>query len=129
MAQLGDWEAKETRFHLDQAKRRAEIRMREGRAKPVDLLALLIRLSEEDKVSGENKNQEDAGLLGLAEEEREEIFEGWELSLREPTQVLEGLDQEGIRELHGDIRMYISLEVDREYLTFWRAMLIICDGR
>ncbi|KAI9225863.1 MAG: cactus-binding C-terminus of cactin protein-domain-containing protein [Piptocephalis tieghemiana] len=134
MAQLGDWEAKETRFHLDQAKRRAEIRMREGRAKPVDLLALLIRLSEEDKMSSEEGQgqggDKDAGsLLGLGKEEREEIFEGWELSLREPTQVLDGLDEKGVKELHGDIRMYISLESDREYLTFWRAMLIICDDR
>ena len=51
LAQMGDWEAKEEEFHLEQAKRRAEIRIKEGRAKPIDILAMNLRLANEpDKV-------------------------------------------------------------------------------
>lgn len=51
LAQMGDWQAKEEEFHLEQAKRRAEIRIRDGRAKPIDILAMNLRLANEpDKV-------------------------------------------------------------------------------
>lgn len=51
LAQMGDWETKEEEFHLEQAKRRAEIRIKEGRAKPIDILAMNLRLANEpDKV-------------------------------------------------------------------------------
>jgi hypothetical protein len=39
---------------LEQAKRRAEIRIKEGRAKPIDILAMNLRLANEpDKVEDE----------------------------------------------------------------------------
>lgn len=47
LAQMGDWQAKEEEFHLEQAKRRAEIRIRDGRAKPIDILAMNLRLANE----------------------------------------------------------------------------------
>lgn len=51
LAQMGDWEAKEEEFHLEQAKKRAAIRIRDGRAKPIDILAMNLRLAyEADKV-------------------------------------------------------------------------------
>ncbi|AQK92765.1 Cactin [Zea mays] len=33
-----DWEKKEEEFHFDQSKVRSEIRLREGRTKPIDVL-------------------------------------------------------------------------------------------
>jgi phage-related minor tail protein len=54
LAQMGDWEAKEEEFHLEQAKQRAAIRIRDGRAKPIDILAMNLRLANEpDKVEEE----------------------------------------------------------------------------
>jgi hypothetical protein len=46
-AALGDWEQKEDAFHLEQAKRRAEIRIKEGRSKPIDILALNMKLAND----------------------------------------------------------------------------------
>jgi hypothetical protein len=40
---MGDWQAKEDEFHLRQAKARAQIRMKQGRAKPIDILAMNLR--------------------------------------------------------------------------------------
>ena len=37
-AELQDWEKKEEEFHFDQSKFRSEIRLREGRTKPIDVL-------------------------------------------------------------------------------------------
>lgn len=47
-AALGDWEAKEDEFHLNQAKVRAQIRIKEGRARAIDILAMNLRWVEED---------------------------------------------------------------------------------
>jgi len=48
---LGDWEAKERKFHLEQAKTRAKIRFREGRIKPIDILALNISSSTDPTIA------------------------------------------------------------------------------
>jgi hypothetical protein len=37
-AEFHDWEKKEEEFHFDQSKVRSEIRLREGRLKPIDVL-------------------------------------------------------------------------------------------
>ncbi|CAM0142374.1 hypothetical protein VKS41_002132 [Umbelopsis sp. WA50703] len=105
LAQMGDWKAKEDEFHLEQAKKRAEIRIREGRAKPIDILAMNMRLANEaDKV-------EDAIDL--------------EVDLDEPYTIFDNLSLAETEELHRDIQMYLSLEKNEESLEFWRAMLIV----
>ncbi|THG10710.1 hypothetical protein TEA_025079 [Camellia sinensis var. sinensis] len=38
-AEFQDWEKKEEEFHFDQSKVRSEIRLREGRTKPIDILS------------------------------------------------------------------------------------------
>ena len=45
LAALGDWQVKEDEFHLEQAKKRAEIRIKENRAKPIDILVMNLRLA------------------------------------------------------------------------------------
>ncbi|CAG8504433.1 14094_t:CDS:10 [Funneliformis mosseae] len=45
-ASMGDWASKEDEFHLEQAKRRAEIRIKENRAKPIDILAINLQVEE-----------------------------------------------------------------------------------
>jgi len=105
LAQMGDWKAKEDEFHLEQAKKRAEIRIREARAKPIDILAMNMRLANEaDKV------EEEVDL---------------EVDLDEPYTIFDNLSLAETEELHKDIQMYLSLEKHEESLEFWRAMLLV----
>ncbi|KAI9322666.1 mid region of cactin-domain-containing protein [Dichotomocladium elegans] len=109
LAQMGDWEAKEEEFHLEQAKRRAEIRLKEGRAKPIDILAMNLRLANEpDKV------EEDVEL---------------EIDLEEPYTIFDNLSLEETEELHEDIQMHLSLEKNEKTLEFWRALIVVADDR
>ena len=47
-----EWEKQEDTFHLQQAKMRSEIRIQDGRAKPIDLLAKYIS-AEDDELAVE----------------------------------------------------------------------------
>ncbi|KAI7868629.1 mid region of cactin-domain-containing protein [Spinellus fusiger] len=109
LAQMGDWQAKEEEFHLEQAKRRAEIRIREGRAKPIDILAMNLRLANEpDKV-----------------EEEVEL----EIDLEEPYTIFDNLTLEETEELHHDIQMHLNLEKNEKTLDFWRALIVVADDQ
>ncbi|KAI7904738.1 mid region of cactin-domain-containing protein [Cokeromyces recurvatus] len=107
LAQMGDWEAKEEEFHLEQAKQRAAIRIRDGRAKPIDILAMNLRLANEpDKVEDE---------VDL------------EIDLDEPYTIFENLSYEDTKELHEDIQMHLALEKNPQSLEFWRAMIVVAE--
>ena len=58
-AQMAEWIAREDDFRLEQAVKRAEIRVRERRAKPIDYLALNLKWSLPP--STENADEEDEG--------------------------------------------------------------------
>ncbi len=70
----------ERKFHLKQAKERAEIRLREGRPKPIDILS---------------KNME----VDLA----------YDFDLRQPYEILLGLSEAQLQELSNDVDMYLEL--------------------
>ncbi|XP_034360892.2 splicing factor Cactin [Arvicanthis niloticus] len=92
------WEEQEDSFHLQQAKLRSKIRIRDGRAKPIDLLAKYISAEEDD----------------LAVE------------MHEPYTFLHGLtvaDMEGLLE---DIQVYLKLEQGKN-MDFWRDMTTITE--
>lgn len=78
-AQMAAWIEKEDDFHLEQAKRRAEIRVRERRAKPIDYLALNLKWSQPPLQPG------DEGY----EEQEEDEGEGLEVDLEEPYAIFE----------------------------------------
>lgn len=118
-AQMEAWHAKEDDFHLEQAMRRAQIRTREGRAKPIDLLALNLKWSK-PHVPGEN------GADGEDEEEDEGV--GMDVDLEEPYLIFDNLTLEETEELYEDITMYISLEKSEANLEFWRAMMVVCSS-
>ena len=114
------WHAKENDFHLEQAMRRAQIRTREGRAKPIDLLALNLKWSKpyipkEDGNADEDDEEEDEGI-------------GMDIDLEEPYLLFENLSLEETEELYEDIQMYISLETDEANLEFWRSMVVVCSA-
>lgn len=106
---LGDWEAKEKQFHLEQARTRAKIRFKEGRIKPIDVLALNIGSSTDPSIA--------------------EHFESIDINmeLEEPYKLFEDLSYKELEELHGDIQYYLDLEQSERNIEFWKALLIICD--
>lgn len=111
-AQMAAWHAKEDDFHLEQAMRRAAIRTREGRAKPIDLLALNLKWSQ-PRTGEEDEDEEDEGI-------------GLDVDLEEPYLIFDNLTLEETEELYEDIEMYISLEKSEANLEFWRAMIVVC---
>ncbi|KAI7820999.1 mid region of cactin-domain-containing protein [Gamsiella multidivaricata] len=114
-AQLGDWQAQEEEFYLKQAKRRAEIRIKSNRAKPIDILAMNIKLIAEDT----EENEED--------EEEDDI--GLEIDVEEPYTIFDNLSLEEVQELLHDIKFYLSLDKADQTTDFWRAMLIVCEDK
>ncbi|CAG8509629.1 3139_t:CDS:10, partial [Cetraspora pellucida] len=107
IAAMGDWASKEDEFHLEQAKRRAEIRIKENRAKPVDILAINLRLADETEV----------------------VDEALEIDMDEPYTIFENLTLPEVEELHQDIQKYLSLERNPNNLDFWRAMIVVCEDK
>ncbi|KAJ1914861.1 hypothetical protein H4219_004601 [Mycoemilia scoparia] len=114
-AQLGDWEDREERFHLEQAKKRAEIRIKEGRERPVDILATNLRLA----------NDEDQEF----ESDDKDVELDLEVEVEEPWKLCQRLGLKDLDELYDDIQMYLSLEKNPVNAEFWRAMLLVCDAQ
>lgn len=115
-AAMSEWVAKEDDFYLEQSKRRAIIRVRENRAKPIDLLALNLRWADPDR---ETKEREKTVVEREQDEEDDEA--GLEIDLEEPYKIFDNLNLAEIEELHHDIQMYLSLEKNESNLDFWRV--------
>lgn len=103
--------AGEDRFVLEQAKRKAVLRVREGRAKPIDWLAVTLRFIEPSRSAFEDD------------------VEATELDVVDPEGVFEGLDDARLEELEKDINIYLTLEKARNNRDFWDTMMIICRDR
>nr|KAJ3420997.1 hypothetical protein HK105_004747 [Polyrhizophydium stewartii] len=106
---VGEWIAKEDDFHLEQAKIRAQIRVKEGRAKPIDVLAINLSLGTDSQLASE------FDALGL------------EMDINEPYLIFKNLSLKETEELHRDIQLYTSLEKDPSNKHFWEAMMVICE--
>ena len=85
-AQMAEWVAKEDDFHLDQAKRRAAIRVRENRAKPIDILSINLKWSDPDRLE-RIRNPDDKGQPSLGDDEDDEA--GLEIDLDEPYHIFD----------------------------------------
>ncbi|KAF1978898.1 hypothetical protein BU23DRAFT_577119 [Bimuria novae-zelandiae CBS 107.79] len=108
-AQEEAWVADEDRFVLQQAKKRAALRVKGGRAKPIDWLAVTLRFVDTTKT--------------LMDEE----VEDHELDVVDPEGVLEGLNQDDLSELEKEIENYLTLETSRSNRDYWTA--ILCKDR
>ncbi|KAH9274936.1 hypothetical protein BASA83_002648 [Batrachochytrium salamandrivorans] len=106
---VGDWISKEDEFHLEQAKIRAQIRVKEGRAKPIDVLAINLSLGFDSQLAQE------FDALGL------------EMDMNEPYLIFRNLSKKETEELHMDIQLYLGLEKSEENKQFWNAMMVVCD--
>lgn len=134
-AQMSAWIDREDDFHLEQAKKRAEIRVRERRAKPIDFLALNLKWSQPPLQPGDEgyeEEQEDEGLgLEVDMEEPYTIFDVRPhlfLSNCRLTSPRQNLTLEDSEELHEDIKMYLSLEKLESNLEFWRSLIIVSSA-
>lgn len=96
------WVADEDRFALQQAKKKAALRVKGGRAKPIDWLAVTLRF-----IDPTEKN--------ILDEE----VEDHELDVVDPEGVLEGLDTSELLELEKEIESYLTLETNRSNRDYW----------
>ncbi|KAI9335166.1 mid region of cactin-domain-containing protein [Zopfochytrium polystomum] len=108
-AALGDWEKREDEFHLGQAKTRAIIRIKEGRAKPIDILAMNISMATDNETA--------SAFEGM----------GLEMDTEEPYLIFQNLTLSEVVELHKDIQLYLAMEQNDGNKSFWTSMLIVCD--
>uniref|UniRef100_A0A7N0TAL9 Splicing factor Cactin n=1 Tax=Kalanchoe fedtschenkoi TaxID=63787 RepID=A0A7N0TAL9_KALFE len=98
-AEFQDWEKKEEEFHFDQSKVRSEIRLREGRTKPIDVLTKNLNPSDD-----------------------------MDIEINEPYMVFRGLTVKEMEELRDDIKMHLDLDrATLTHTKYWEALLIVCD--
>ena len=108
------WLADEDAFVLRQAYKKSQIRVKEGRPKQIDWLAVALRFVDDTRDPFDND---------LAEPDFE---------LTDPESLLDSLDHDQLRELDKDIDVFIALErhektaLKREY---WRAVRSVCRDR
>ncbi|CEH19441.1 Cactin [Ceraceosorus bombacis] len=120
---MSEWVAKEDDFHLQQSRKRAAIRVREGRAKPIDLLAINLKWADPKVLRDKDSRDRDEG------DDEEDDEAGLEIDLEEPYLIFENLSLDEVEELHQDIQMYLTLEKNQQHLDFWKAMVIVCDDK
>lgn len=108
---MREWVAQEDDFVLRQAKKKAEIRVKEGRAKPIDWLAVTLRVVDN------TRNPLD-----------DEIEEA-DLDFVDPDSAFDGLDEAQLSELRKDIDTFEKLETNRQNRDYWRTMQIICKDK
>ena len=99
-AQFEQWQKQEETFHLEQARLRSKIRIQDGRAKPIDLLAQYIN----------DQNLE----------------ESIEMQMHEPYNYISGLSIDDLEDLLVDIKVYNELEKG-ENSGYWEDLTVIVD--
>ncbi|PNT31137.1 hypothetical protein POPTR_006G118700v4 [Populus trichocarpa] len=98
-AEFQDWEKKEEEFHFDQSKVRSEIRLREGRVKPIDVLSKHLNVSDD-----------------------------LDIEIDEPYMVFKGLTAKEMEELHDDIKMHLDMDRKTQtHIDYWEALLVVCN--
>ncbi len=109
--QTRKWVSEEDSFVLKQAKKKADIRVREGRAKPIDWLAVILRVIDPDR--------------DLLDDDEEEV----QHDVVDPEGVFEGLNDAQLLELENEIKSYQVLETNKKNQDYWQTMQIICNDR
>ncbi|KAL6562591.1 hypothetical protein OROGR_003598 [Orobanche gracilis] len=92
------WEKKEQEFQFHQSQLKSQIRIREGRMKPIDMFRKLLISSDDMDI---------------------------EININQPCAVFKGLTVEEMEELHDAIKL--CLDFDRAHIQYWEALLVVCD--
>lgn len=104
--------ADEDKFVLKQAKKKADIRVREGRAKPIDVLAFNLRFIDADRDVFDDDDADD------------------EIEVDAPIKVIQDLSSAAqISELDSNIVSYHVLETDSRNRRYWEALRTLCADR
>jgi hypothetical protein len=101
--QEDQWVAQEDKFVLRQAKRKAILRVRGGRAKPIDWLAVTLH------------------AIDKSDDFLDEAEENGDLDMVDPEGVIQSLNREELEQLEQDIETYLSRELNRTNKEFWRV--------
>ena len=105
---MREWVSKEDEFVLKQSKKKAHIRVKEGRAKTIDWLAVTLGIIDQTKDLLEDEEAED------------------DVEVIDPSGVFEGLSLSQLQELGKDIETYLLLESNNKNRKYWSALLVIC---
>ncbi|KAL8916400.1 MAG: hypothetical protein Q9208_008547 [Pyrenodesmia sp. 3 TL-2023] len=106
--QMRVWVSKEDEFVLKQSKKKAHIRIREGRARSIDWLAVTLDVVDQMKDLLEDDGAESAA------------------DVIDPAGVFEGLSLSELRELGEEIQSYLTLETNPQNRRYWDALRVIC---
>lgn len=100
---MREWVAQEDDFVLKQAKKKAEIRVKEGRAKPIDWLTITLR------------------VIDPTRDPLDDEIADSELDLIDLDGVFEGLSPDQLRDLEADIDTFLTLEKHPKNRDFWKV--------
>lgn len=103
--QMREWVSKEDDFVLQQSKKKAHIRVREGRAKSIDWLAVTL------------------GVIDPTRDPLEEEGNESDVDIVDPSGVFEGLDLSQLQDLGKDIETYLALESNQSNRQYWKVKL------
>lgn len=106
---MREWVSKEDEFVLKQSKKKAHIRIKEGRAKSIDWLAVTLDAVDQTK--------------DLLEDDGAES----DVDVVDPAGVLEGLGLPQLREVGKEIQSYLTLETNPQNRRYWNALKVICQ--
>ena len=107
---MREWVAKEDDFVLQQSKRKARIRVTEGRATSIDWLAVTLAVIDPTRVPlEEDSNESDIDVV-------------------DPSGVFEGLDLSQLQDLGKDIETYMLLESNQNNRRYWKVKPVQADS-
>ncbi|KAJ5988759.1 hypothetical protein N7481_003969 [Penicillium waksmanii] len=109
--QAREWVAQEDIFVLKQAKKKAEIRVKEGRAKPIDWLTVTLR------------------VIDPTRDPMDDEIADSEIDVVDPDGVFEGLSEAELQDLEHEIETFLKLESNAQNRDFWQTMKVICRDR
>mmetsp|Transcript_35503 Transcript_35503/g.68061 ORF Transcript_35503/g.68061 Transcript_35503/m.68061 type:complete len:669 (-) Transcript_35503:338-2344(-) len=100
IAEAVELEKKEEEFHLNQAKERSTIRLKEGRAKPIDILYKNLNADPRD----------------------------FDLNVDQPMLIFSGLTHKEMLALRTDIKQHLDLSTAGFHQEFWQALHVLCEA-
>ena len=107
--QMREWVSKEDEFVLEQSKKKAHIRVREGRAKTIDWLVVTLGVIDDSRDSLEDDTDED------------------DVEVTDPSGAFEGLSSADLQAVAKDIDAYLLLEKSSKNRKYWSALKVICE--
>ncbi|KAB5578773.1 mid region of cactin-domain-containing protein [Coniochaeta sp. 2T2.1] len=103
--------ADEDKFVLKQSKRKADIRVREGRAKPIDYLAFNLRFIDAERDPFDDHDDDPT------------------IQVPSPDDIIGNLNEAQLKELDDDIKSYQVLESNTTNKEYWKSLLALSGDR